>query len=104
MSPRSPQERPKSLWDASWRPRGSKKFIGRAPGPPRDEKWIDFSPPRGAHPPLSAKAMKSKGYNVEYEEVPGGRHAMSLMHGFEDKFLDFFDAADTAHSQKPKVD
>lgn len=37
------------------------------------------------------KARKAKGYDVEYKEVPGGRHSMSLLHGFEEKILDFFD-------------
>ena len=45
------------------------------------------------------KAMKAKGYDVTYKEVPGGRHAMSLMHGFDDRFLDFFDAADDKQSK-----
>ena len=47
------------------------------------------------------KAMKTREYDVVYKEVPGGRHSMSLLHGFEDKILDFFDATGAARSQKP---
>ena len=38
------------------------------------------------------KAMKTSGYQVEYKEVPGGRHLLSFIQGFEDEILDFFDA------------
>jgi pimeloyl-ACP methyl ester carboxylesterase len=37
-------------------------------------------------------AMKKRGYNVRYKEVPGGRHLSSFIQGFEDEILDFFDA------------
>lgn len=49
-------------------------------------------------------AMKKRGGNVEYKEVPGGRHLSSFIQGFEDQILDFFDVADSTGSQKHPVD
>ena len=51
-----------------------------------------------AHSQQFVKAMVKRGY----EEVPRGRHAKSLLHGFEDDIVDFFDAANAARSQKPQ--